>query len=337
MGLKSAHFYSIRVIATNATNFSTVGPLIRLQTKYSQLASPSSIVVAYDSAIDCNSCSSEPASVRATPSQFDISSSTNMHQVIRESGGNAGRRTALSRISSLSTQNNENIGVRVLWPGSDDKIEAKETIQRLTQQLGVVRLEQQEIDRQIHEEEQESKQTMIKLLKDRDQLKHLLKNKEDVSSDLRKHGNHLDKLNRNAQSRKAAKEKLLIQKRVERQKMKGEITRWDNERLEMGEKVDEMHDDKASIIATKDTEVAEVRSRINHDQALIKSLEENIRIKGIQIKVMEGEKEKPYTKGDLEQEHSTNMKDHDYAWEVKFQTTQAQLASLWQALQQVCL
>lgn len=336
-GLQSAQFYTIRVIATNTTNFSTLGPLIRLRTKLSQSASPGSVGAAHSSDANCDSYNGEPASVRATPSQFDVTPSSNTYQVVRETSGNSGRKTASGRVGSSLTHNNENMVVRIFWPESDDENEAKETMQRLTQKLGIVRQDQQDIDRQIREEEQEAKHMMTRLIKDRDQLKNLLKDKEDISSDLRKHGNHLDKLNRNAQSRKAAKEKVLLQKRVERQRMEDEITRWDWERLDMSRIVDEMLDEKARIIATKKAEVAEVRRCITNDQALIKSVEEDMRVKGIQIKVMEQKKETPYTAANLEQEQGSNIKDFQYAWEVKFQTTQAQLTTLWQALQQVFL
>ena len=337
VGLKSAHFYSIRVVATNATNFSTLGPLIRLRTKPSQSASSGSIVATRDRALECNSYNDEPASVRATPSHFEISSSSNTHQIIRELGVNNGRRTISGRHNSPLIQNNENMALRGFWSGSDDENEVNQTVQRLTEKLGVVRREQQEIDKQIHEEEQESRQVMNKLTDDRDQLKNTLKDKEDSSSDLRKHGNHLDKLNRNMQSRKAAKERILIQKRSERQKMEDEVTRWDEERVDISGKIDKMLEEKATIIISKDIEVAEVRSRIAHDQVLIKALEDDVRTKGTQIKEMEREMEKPlYTASDFDQEQRIYVKETDYAWELKAQTTQTQLTNLWQALQQVC-
>lgn len=335
MGLKSAHFYSIRVIATNAANFSTLGPLIRLRTKSSQLANPSSILASDEEIVESDSYDGEPASVRTSPSHFDASIS-GTHHVFRESGGNNGRKSIPGRNSSPLTQNNENMAARVFCSGSDDEHETDEAIQQLTQRLENVRREHQEIDKQIHEEEQESRLTMNKLIKDRDQLKHLLKDKEDLSSDLRKHGNQLDKLNRNAQSRKAAKEKILTQKRAERQKMEDEIIRWDKERLDMREKVDEMLDEKASFVAAKNAEVSEVRERIAHDQVLIKSLEEDLHVKGIQIKEMEREKAKPFVMANSEQENGIPLKESENAWEAKFQATQVQLATLWQALQQVC-
>lgn len=174
---------------------------------------------------------------------------------------------------------------------------------------------------------------MAELTKERDGLKQVLKEKEEASSELRRHGNHLDKLNRTAQSKKAAKEKQLQQKKADRQKLRDDTARWDRETFEMKRDTEDMEREKAEVIAAKDREVADIRRGIAEDVAVIKSLEEEIRIKGVQIKSMEKDREKLTNDGSEEHERSRSERENEQEWETKFQAIQAQLGSFWQAVQ----
>lgn len=336
-GLKSGHYYNIRVITTNAANFATFGPLIRLRTTPPQQASTNSAIIANFDVVNDELDQSEPASIRATPSHFDATFSSSSQQMLRESSGShhASRRTVSGRRSSPSTPSFETSTSSADHTGSADEIEVEGIIKRLTQKLDASRRDQQEIDKQILEEEQDSKRAMTDLIKERDVLKQILREKEEASSELRKHGNYLDKLNRTAQSRKAAKEKVLHLKLAERQKMKDDTTQWDKEIGEMVKGTREMMSEKAGITAAKEDGIARVRRGIYEDQLLIKSLEEEIRIKGIQIKAIERETEKPDDSIHEEYEQRRAKKENEN-WEAKVQATQAQLATLWQTLQQVC-
>lgn len=336
-GLKSGHYYNIRVITTNSANFSTFGPLIRLCTTSSPQASTNSAMITNHEIPNDELDESEPASIRATPSHFDATFPSSSQQMLRESSGSHHntRRTVTGRRSSPSTHSIENSNSSANHTGSADEIEVEGIIKRLTEKLEVSRREQQEIDKQILEEEQDSKRAMTDLIKERDGLKQILKEKEEASSELRKHGNYLDKLNRTAQSKKAAKEKVLHQKVAERQKVKDDITQWDKEISDMVKDTNEMMGEKAGITAAKDDEIVRVRKGISEDQVLIKSLEEDIRIKGIQIKAIEREREK--TDDAIHEEYEQRRaKQENEQWEAKMQATQAQLANLWQTLQQVC-
>ena len=335
-GLKPGHYYNIRVITTNAANFSTFGPLIRLRTTPPQQASTDSAIFVNREICDDELDESEPASIRATPSQFDATSPPGSQQMLREVSGSLqnSRRTVPARRSSPSTNSIENSNGSAIHNGSADEIEMEELLKQLTEKLEVSRREQQEIDKQISEEEHDSKRAMTDLIKERDGLKQMLKEKEEASSELRKHGNYLDKLNRTAQSKKAGKEKALHQKVAERQKVKDDILRWDKEIGEIVKDTDEMTNEKSGITAAKEVEIARVRESIYEDQILIKSLEEEIRIKGVQIKVIEREREKP--EDPMHQEHEQRRAEKENEnWEAKMQATQSQLSNLWQTLQQV--
>lgn len=203
----------------------------------------------------------------------------------------------------------------------------------MTERLNFLRSETERTDRETAEEEDESKRQLAELTKERDGLKQEYKEKEEASGELRRHGNHLDKLNRTAQSKKAAKEKQLQQKKADRQRVKDDIARWEKEMIEMNRETGEMIKEKAEIIAVKDEDVSEIRDGMTEDLAAIKTLEEDIRVKGTQIKALEKEQERINYKDSGGQGQAKFERETDQAWEARMQSIQAQLGSLWQTLQ----
>lgn len=295
-GLKPGHYYNIRVITTNAAEFSTFGPLIRLRTSPAQPAGIDSGTTFDERPGNDPLEENVPATIRAAPSHFDNTLPSTPHQaILQEFSGNQNnaRRASSGPRSTFWTYGAGNSPNSVPNSGRKDDIEIEGVIKQLTEKLEISRREQQDVDKQISEEENESKRVIAAIAKERDGLKQILKEKEETSSELRKQGNHLDKLNRTAQSRKAAKEKILQQKKAERQKMEDDIVRWNREISEISSDTQEMMNEKAEITTANDLEVAEVRKGISEHQAWIKSLEEDIRIKGIQIKEIEKAREKP--------------------------------------------
>ena len=117
---------------------------------------------------------------------------------------------------------------------SDDLQGAEQTVRQLTETLEGLRQENEQVERQIGEEDAEYEASRATFMKERDHLKHALKEREEASSELRKQVAQLDRANRAAQSKKAAKEKVLHQKEGERRKMKHDILRWDREIVDVG-------------------------------------------------------------------------------------------------------
>lgn len=339
MGLKSTHFYNVRAIATNSTNFSTLGPIIRLCTNIQSQTGQNDFTESCEVIRGCNSSETDAASVHATRSHFDMALASTTHQMTREFSGTHynNRRIASGRRGSPQAQSIEYVTSQGSWSGSEEEHEAEEVMHQLTRRLESARLEQQGIDSLIRDEEQESGRIIANMNADRDHLKQKLKEKEETSSDLRKHGNYLDKLNRSAQSKKAAKEKILIQKRADRKKMTDEMIIWDKEISTSGRNTGAMLDEKAIALGSKGVEVAEVRGRIIQDQGLVRSLEEEIRLKGIQIMAIEKNKEKLGSSRNVELGFRKDRRDSEHGWEIRVQATQVQIAALWHTLQQVCV
>lgn len=281
----------------------------------------------------------EPASVRTSPSHFEPLSSSTTHHMMREQAPShyGGRRPVYTPASSVAVQNIELSMDAAAQAQADDESKSQEDIERLTQRLDSARRDQQEIDKQFRDEDQESQKVLKELAQERDRLRHILKEREENSSELRKHGNNLDKLNRATQSKKATQEKVLIQKRAERKRMSGEIHCWDKEILEINNDTDQMLGEKAGIIAGGGIEIVDLRKRITSDQSLMKKIEEEIHLKGAQIKVIETDLETADHVDSDELLRAKVEKEVEQAWEVNTLAAQTQLANLWQVLQQVTI
>lgn len=220
--------------------------------------------------------------------------------------------------------------------GADEQDESEETIKQLTERLDSLRHDYEDTEKQVDEEEEEFEISRNAMIKERDGLKQGLREKEEASFELKKQVRELDKLNRSTQSKKAAKEKILHQKFAERQRMKDDIIRWDDEIVEMRKDTEEMEAEKIAVIDEKDQKVTDIRRAIQQCQASIKSMEEDIRVKGIQIKSMErNRKRSDGDQGDIDRGMERVEKDQDQAWEGKLLALQGKYTNLWQTLQQV--
>ena len=116
--------------------------------------------------------------------------------------------------------------------------------------------------------------------------------------------------------------------------MSEEISRWGREISEINLKIDRMLRQKDDIIAGSGMELVDVRKRIAMDQSLMKSMEEEIHLKGAKIKAIENEMEiADHINSD--QRSRTRVEEVEQSWELNTLAAQTQLANLWQVLQQV--
>lgn len=212
----------------------------------------------------------------------------------------------------------------------DDSLEI---VQSLTQRLEGLKRQKEELCSQIEDEEADAKTGQAELLRERDLLKHELKEKEDNSNEMRKQGNHLEKLNRTAQNKKSAKEKTLSQKQAERQKAMDDVERWDVDSLTLQQQVDIMETELNSAAVDHDQQLQHLRQMLDIDQSTIKGIEEEIRVKGSQIKDLE-QRNGIHNEGFAMQSgpHSNQVKDE--AWQSRIQALHVQIQSLWNALHQ---
>lgn len=333
-GLKPGHFYNIRVIASSSANFSTLGQLIRLRTLPSLGAKANGNgITDLAESVDQNG-GHEAATVRPAPAQYEANV---LPQIIRESseGSMPSKRTTSGRRNSPASQSVEHSPSHPNHMASIGRTSSDDSVNGLTRKLDLKRQENIDLEKQIQEEEVQSSNLIAELTAERDQLRQDLKEKEDATAELRKQGNHLEKVNRQAQSRKAQKEQILNQKRAERQRIKEDIAKWDTAIKDMRQDIQELIDQKAEVLRTKDREVLKLRKSIAEEHAATKTLEEDIRAKGVEIKTMEKDRERFSDGGDEEKELAKQARDNEGEWEVQAQATQGDLSRLWQLLQQV--
>ncbi|KAL9103210.1 MAG: hypothetical protein Q9163_001737 [Psora crenata] len=313
--------YNIKIMATNIANLSTITPAIQVQTLE---ATASDTIIEGDE--------KEPAAIRTS---FSCFGSQTLQLAVKEGGclEQTATRTPLARRHTSIGHLVDGTIYQAPPSRESDEDVSPQVIHCLTERLENLKKQKEEVDKQIEDEEAEAKVNHADLARERDHLKQELKEKEDASAELRRHGNHLDKLNRMAQSKKAAKEKLLQQKRAEREKIKDDSQRWDREVVEMRYEIEEMNRELESVNSTRDREVTLLRQAIMEDQDTIKSLEEEIRITGARAKELEQRREQIETEGGVDQERAKADRERDVAWEARYQNMQAQLGSIWQALQ----
>ncbi|KAL8702363.1 MAG: hypothetical protein Q9224_000010 [Gallowayella concinna] len=338
-GLRPGHYYNIRVIATNLAGFSTLGALIRLRTLLgaNKDGSGPTKILDDDGDGDDQIEDGEPASVRPIPSQLASTAYALPYQSAKEMSSiqPSNRRATFGRRASPATSVAEISSRLSSRAASVDEDDSDESIKRLTEQLDCLRREQYETDKQIEEEDGEHLTAIADLSRDRDHLKQVLKEKEDSTVELKKHNGHLEKTNRSAQSKKAMKERILQQKKAERQKIMDDIYHWDSDVASMRQEKERMALENDHTTVAKDEDVAEVRKQILREQGEIKTLEDEIRTRGIQIQSMEKGRESTGGNVDDEQVGADTGAGDGQAWEFRARSIQGQLTNLWQTLQQV--
>ena len=321
--LKPNSCYNIKILATNTANLTTLSSPIRVQTLR-------------EFETDANATDddgNESATIRTSPSPLTSQTPQPIAKETSNPQQSITKNTARPRssISGHASFNFNNEGP----PSSDsDEDESPEYIQRLSEKLESLKRQKEEVDKQTEDEEAEAKSFHNDLAKERDNLKQELREKEENSNDLRKQGNQLDKLNRAAQSRRSAKEKLLLQKRTERQKIQDDIQRWDEDIVEMRQDISEMEKELDLLQSSKEGDLADIRKAIAEDQTVIQALEEEIRVRGAHIRDLEQQRDQIDSQHSDDQERSRVKKAKDEAWDVKYQAMQVQLQSMLHALQQ---
>lgn len=322
-GLQPGCYYSVRAIATNAANFSSLGPLIRLRTVpltgHEQNKFPCTLALR----------DSDTPGLRTSASTDD----TLQHGPVQQ----LSKRTVSARRTSSTTHHTENhTGQPRQTTNGSDESGPEETIPQLNKRLDFLRRQQDEIDKQVAEEEEEAERSKTTLLRERDLLKQTLKEKEEAQLEFKKQVNELEKQSKATQRKKSAKERLLYQKQSEKRKMREEVTKWDREIEEMRTDAEAMCAERTDLNDAKEKKIEDIRKMIADCQAVNKAMEEEIRIKGNQIKILERERKNSDGAQNEEEDDSERIeKEREQAHEARMHECQVQYSSLWKTLQQV--
>lgn len=281
--LRSEQLYIVRVITVNSVDFRAASDPIRVYTKPAASGD-------YYHAAPSNAHSDAPAGPPTVRPLLDSSiAPPTPPPMAREAstGGSmqlkrniTGRRPSPA-VPGIDTQN----------VGFEDghEYDTEESQHALTARLDEIGRETTDVDRQIQDEEQEAALAKAALAKERDELRADLKEKEDTSRDLRKQVNTLERNNQSAQNKKNAQEKIVQQKMSERQKLKDDAVRWETDCIDMQAETSRIHTHKASILAEADSEKAALQEKQTQEMNALKTIEDENREVGSQIKQLERE------------------------------------------------
>ncbi|KAH8813242.1 hypothetical protein F5884DRAFT_751531 [Xylogone sp. PMI_703] len=333
-GLKPAHYYNVRVIAVGSNNFQAGSRVIRLRTYgrdgRPQLGAgrmPSNMSndgqqnagaaddsdESHSSRAHCAAGVEAAALPEGIPASFR--ESTGSHQGQRRNTG--GRRHSPSNAAAEQAALANMIANNL----------PEESMQQLTERFEAIRRETEEIMAQISRDSEEFKAQILDLLKERDEKKQVLKEKEEASEKLKKEVHYSERANRQAQNRKTQQEKTLRDKQAERVKMQDDIGRWRREIEDMKKERESWEKEKKEWIAAKEAKSESLRDTIRKRQHSLNGLEEEIRIKGLQIKELEEERKKLPGAEENEESRARDAAERqkDVEWDIKERDLAARL------------
>ncbi|KAK8211312.1 hypothetical protein M8818_003279 [Zalaria obscura] len=287
-GLQPEQFYVIRVIVVNTSEFRSPSDAVRICTKpadsgdFFPHTAPPTASEGQDGAQPESIIKIRPFKAFQDP----FASAIVAPPMVREISGGPGqpRRIVSGRRTSPAVLGND------AHPSTLDEAEPEESQQQLAQKFDEIGREIREIEKQLQEEDQEAIATKAELLKERDEARADLKKKEENSRNLRKEVNALERTNATAQSKKAAQERALSEKRNERQKLKDDTIRWEKETLEFQEDMERLKSEKQSLLENAEQEKQALQEKYQEELDLLKRVEEENRDKGAQIKKLERDK-----------------------------------------------
>ena len=278
--LHAEQLYIVRVITVNSVDFRAASEPVRVFTKSAASAD-------FYSPTAASETPTGPPTVRPVKPFPDVSiAPPTPPPMTREASSGPGqpKRSLIGRRPSPAV-----LGIDTQHASYDDMHEedSAESQHVLTEKLDEIGRETTDVDRQIQDEEHEAGLARAALVKERDELRADLKEKEDTSRDLRKQVNALERSNQTAQNKKTAQEKALQQKMNERQKLKDDAVRWELDVVDMQADITRMHDQKESLSQEAEADKMALHDRQNQEIQALKTIEDDNREIGGQIKQLE--------------------------------------------------
>jgi hypothetical protein len=285
--LQPNSFYVVRVALVNSLDFSSKSAPIRLRTKQADSGDFYRLAVEGHDPDDSTHESLPqvkpyrglkdftPASPDATaPPMAREGSTTGLHK-----RSITGRRPSPVALGLES---------RHEWSAdSSEAPEGAETIQQLTQKLDNIRHETNEAERLAKEDEEEELRQKEELLKERDELREQAGEKDKANRNLKREINALERQNTAAQNERSKNERVLQQKIQERQKLKEDTIRWEHEAGQLRAEAERIKQQKADYLEEVAREQETLRQQQLQESAEVKVLDEEIRLKAVEIKKLD--------------------------------------------------
>ncbi|KAF2796511.1 hypothetical protein K505DRAFT_271250 [Melanomma pulvis-pyrius CBS 109.77] len=328
--LQPDHHYVIRIVTLNSANFQAPSVPIRLRTlpadseQFYNTAPPKET----NDGGDDDDYTPTPI-IRPNKNLVDIIIPPLVAPIMTREHSNSTsrvRRSEPGRRNSPASQTIEQAR------SAQEAADSMESIKQLTEKLDGLRREIDDVEKQIQDEEDEFQCAKVSLLEKRDEKRSALKEKEDASRDLRKEVASLDRANAAAQTRRTQQEKLLRQKEAEREKLKDDVARWAREAGELHAAAERIKKERTEYESASETRIQALKDKYAEEIQTNKGLEEVIREKGTQIKLLEEERKKleEGEEGTDAQDGTDNAEaDEDRRWIITLNSLQQRYAHAW--------
>lgn len=285
IGLQPGVYYIVRVALVNNHEFSSKSSPIRFYTKPS--ASQDYFVAAHDGQdTDADGIQESVPRIRPYRGLKDITPASPISAPMAREGssGLAPRRISNRRTSPASLGLGDKHDPQ---PDDSEAPEGAESIQHLTEKLDSIRKEIEEVERQNKEEEEEEVRQKEELIKERDDLRAQLNEKDKASRNLKREVGQAERANTAAQNERAKLEKILAQKIQDRQKLKDDMARWEHETASMKEDIGRLREEKERVLEESAKEKETLRAKLAEETAAIKALDDEAKEKASEIKKLE--------------------------------------------------
>ena len=212
----------------------------------------------------------------------------------------------------------------------NEEFETEDTVAKLKKKLDALRRQRDEAEKQLAQDTEEADDSKTLLLRERDDLKLKVDDKEKASLEVRKQVNDLDKQFKAAQRRKSAKERSLQQKKTERQKMRDDIAKWESETVDQRAAAEELRREKQNMETNHLQSLANIQTMIDEAHAESRKLDDEIKDWGRKIKVVEEERKKAdQEQSQEEQEAEVREKEEEQAHDQRMNELQGRYTNLW--------
>ncbi|OCL12244.1 hypothetical protein AOQ84DRAFT_312544 [Glonium stellatum] len=333
--LQPDYHYVVRIVTLNSANFQAPSPPLRLKTL------PASSEQFYNTAIHKDDYDasedndSNPAPVVRPCKAFADATlpPPTPPPMTREHSNSQSRmkRVEPGRRNSPASQTADQTSI------AQESAESEVSIQQLTERLETLRRDIEEVEKQIADEEEEFQNARTSLVRERDEKKQALKEREDASRELRKQVATLERANIAAQARKVSQEKLLHQKENERLKIKEDIAHWENEIRKMGVDVERIRKEKIDYEESSAKKLEELKSKHAEEMQTNKSLQEVVRQRAIEVQTLEEQKrrsENGEDDGDQQDRNAVAEAEEDRQWLQTLSALQQRYAAAWNIFQE---
>lgn len=321
-------FYSIHVVATNADKFHATSEPVCIKTQQSPspaiLQNGPSAAQKQDVSKQQPDTPPKPSVVPYRGNHETLTSPLASPLLAKDQSGSLStppRRDSARRLSPSAIHESSDRRVSDSGPPSSS---SRSIIQELTDRLGALRREADELEQQDQADEEQYKADRDALLARRDMLRNRLKEKDEESKDLNKNVTVLQRQSTAAQNQKKNHERMLQIKRNERQKIQDDKERWQRETVQMGEEIETMNKQKEQLEASISERIEQIVTARQEDQQAIKHMEEQIRETGKHVKELEEEQKS--LGGDSEStapaEWRRKAAEEDHEWSEKFKELQ---------------